>query len=187
MLELLQYHWPDTGDHGGAVGPAERPASSPASCACALVHFHPFHSEVLRPGSWQRELPASDLSRAASGFTRARWKPDPQASGAANPEPPSERGRTPKPFPVYRIPSERDVNRASPRISPSFMIRNHASPAAVWKREFNGCEKAKRKINSAQKQRTSTLTTRQTNAHLISGLYGQTFNPSPTKWRDFWD
>lgn len=66
-----------------------RRAPPPAAPPAAPAHW----STSIRSmaWSWQHRLPASDPLTAASGSTRARWKPDPQASPAADPEPPSQR------------------------------------------------------------------------------------------------
>lgn len=81
----VQLHWPDTGDHGSAVRSTKSPASRTASCACALVYFHPFHTLGRQARQRGHQRLASDIPTAASGSTRARWKPDLQASPSVNP------------------------------------------------------------------------------------------------------
>lgn len=80
---------------------------------------------------WQRQLPASDLSMAASGSTRARWKPDPQASRAANPEPPSQRAEHRSCVLSTACPAEKQRIGVRLRVRPSFKTHSYASLAAV--------------------------------------------------------
>lgn len=87
---------------------------------------------------WQRGVPASDLPTAESGSTQARWKPDPQASRAANPEPPSQRAEHRSCLASTAFPPEKH----STRVRLSFINRGDDSLAAdstanlmaAWKR-----------------------------------------------------
>lgn len=134
---------------------------------------------------WQRQLPASDLSTAASGSTQARWKPDPQASRAANPEPPSQRAEHRSCPLSTAFPSEKHRIRVWLRVRPSFIIRSYASLAAVcnanlmaaWKRD---------KIRTPRKNtRDKVLYALTVKTHPAVRICAQTFNSSPHRWRDF--
>lgn len=132
---------------------------------------------------WQRELPASDPPTAASGSTRARWKPDPPASRAADREPPSPRCER-RGGPLYRISPRKS---APPGVSAGPTVTNN-EPLRFTRRGLqrncNGCVSAGRNTSPARQRSRQSLS----RAHSLpspTGGRGPTSGPSPRRYRDF--
>lgn len=126
---------------------------------------------------WQRPLPAFDLSAAASGSTRARWKPDPQASRAANPEPPSQRAEHRSGLLSTAFPSEKTPYPCVTAAQTVIYNPQLRFTRCRLQRKFNGCVKAGQKHATPRKNtRDKVLTAHVVKSHPAAATPARNFS-----------